>query len=181
MWQRHVASIYEWGSRHPLSQRGRLGQGGTLGTMGTDPERVVYLNTNASSELLFLWNESEVPILQQYQLTIAGFKNVRKFVSLDDTKVAVRAAVAADLTLDPTARAGDRLIIATIVAAWEIAKEQLGREIQLRAEAKTLNIARPMGNSERTGMKRVLEEQYGKIGCQRDSECRVPQLQTRRS
>ena len=138
-------------------------QGGSLGTMGSEPERVAYLNVNASSELLFLWNESEVPILQQYQMTVAGFKNIRKFVSLDDTKVAVRAAVSADLTLDPTARAGDRLIIATIVAAWEIAKEQLGREIQLRAEAKTLNIARPMGNSERTGMKRVLEEQYGKL------------------
>ena len=51
--------------------------------------------------------------------------------------------------------------MALLVSAWEIAKEQITRETQVRAEARALHLPRPTTHNERTAMRRAVEAGAG--------------------
>ena len=88
---------------------------------------------------------------------------MRLMTGLDETRGGVRTALNAELRLDPATTVNYRLVMATLVSAWEVCTEQLHREVQLRAEAKALNIQRPLGKTERIQMKRLVEVVSGKM------------------
>lgn len=117
-------------------------------------------------DLTYIWSQSNVPLTLQYQLGQASFDTLRKFSSLEDDRAKVRAAVALDFGLDtnaaPPAGPAARVTLAAIVSAWEVAREQLTREVQLRAESKALNLRRPVGATDRVAMRRALEARHGK-------------------
>ena len=103
--------------------------------MDGDQGKLKFIHENVESDLSFLWAESEIDLDLQFRLGTAGFKTLRKFVGMEDSKPAVRAALIADFALDPLV-AGNRLILAATVSAWEMATQLLSKEMELRAEAK---------------------------------------------
>ncbi|CAK9076007.1 unnamed protein product [Durusdinium trenchii] len=60
---------------------------------------------------------------------------------------------------------------AAVVSSWEIAKEFLAKEVELRAEAKVLGQPRILQIHERQAMLKAVEAVYGTLG---DSECPAP-------
>jgi hypothetical protein len=97
-----------------------------------------WLAEHVDSDLLFLWNEAQVTLDLQHRMGQAGLLNVRKFSSIEDARATVRAAFAADYGLDVAAQAphgaAARMDLAALVCAWEVSKEQVSKETQMRAE-----------------------------------------------
>ena len=129
----------------------------------TDAEKRTWLATNVESDLTFLWSEAEIDLDVQYRLGAASYTTVRRFVNFADDKPAVRVGLIADFALDPAAAAGNRAILATVLSAWDLAKEQLSREQVMRAEARASRMPRPMSNQEQVSMRRVVERRFGPI------------------
>ena len=126
-----------------------------------------WLAAHVDSDLLFLWNEAQVSLDLQHRLGQSGMLNVRKFSSIDDSRATVRAAFALDFGLDVAAVApagpAARMDLAALVCAWEVSKEQVSKETQMRAEAKSLRIQRPISLQEQVSMKRAVEVVTGAI------------------
>jgi hypothetical protein len=136
---------------------------GAAAAAPTQEEMAKYVAENTDSDLAFIFADSEVGILYQYKIVVAGFRTLKRFSALEESRAALRAALLADFGLDPASSLEARLNVTLIVNAWEAAREQVTREIQMRAEAKALQQPRPVGHTERTAMRRVVEARYGKI------------------
>ena len=125
------------------------------------------ITEKASADLAFTLAESGVLVKHQFGLIELGFNNLRKFSGLEDDRIRVRAALAKDLGLDVEAGAPAgpeaRLALASLVTAWEVAKERVGRESQLRTEAKVNGVPRMLDILDRTAMKRAVEGRWGPI------------------
>ena len=125
-----------------------------------------YLKANVSSELAYLWDDQEVPLTLQFEVGQL-YKSVKLFASMADTRAEVRG-MASDFSLDtasaiPAVRSDARSQMAMLVACWESAREFTSKEATLRAEAKVLQVTRPVGQLERTAMKKAVEAIYGKM------------------
>jgi hypothetical protein len=125
------------------------------------------ITAKATADFLFILVDSEVALDQQYDLIMNGYSTIKKFAGLEDDRTKVRAALALDLTLDPTAVGlpgkEARLALSSLVTAWEAAKERLGKESQLRTEAKASGFTRQVDILERTSMKKAVEALWGPI------------------
>ena len=130
----------------------------------TDEARRTYLQKEADSDLTFLFQEAGVPLNIQVQLVAAGYRNVMRFTGIADSRADLREALKSDLGVDPAANgAADRAVAAAVVSSWEAAQEYRKRDLQLRAEAKNLNIPRATTAQERTTMRRAVESAYGTL------------------
>lgn len=133
----------------------------------TDAEMMEYLRENAEADVMYIWTEAGVSLVMQYRLALGSYNTLRRFVAIEDTKPRVRASVTADYGINPAAvgAAGiaARLALASIVSAWDISKQQMDKEVELRSEAKALRLNRPISHSEKQGMKRAFENVYGKL------------------
>jgi hypothetical protein len=70
----------------------------------TPAEQRTLIKNEVESDLAFLWEDSGIELGEQVKLAQAGYKKLRTFVGLADTKADVRAALAvAPFDLDPTA------------------------------------------------------------------------------
>ncbi len=101
----------------------------------TDAVMMTEIAEKGSADLLFTLTESGVELKHQWRLSSLGYNNLKKFNGLDDTRVAVRASLAVDLELDPTA-AGvpgqeSRLALASLITAGEATKDRLNKESSL--------------------------------------------------
>lgn len=122
------------------------------------------LRLDADADLTFLWAEAEVPLDLQYALAKAGYRNLQKFTGIADDRSGVREALKQDFEVDPAVGGpAARVSAAAVIAAWESAKEFRSKEVQLRAEAKSLMVTRPATVQERTGMRRVVEKAHGSM------------------
>jgi hypothetical protein len=130
--------------------------------MASDEAMKIFLKENVSSDLLYVFTDSAVPLKQQFDLGQKGFTTLRLFSGMDDNRAGIRLALESEVGLN-VATAGHRLIISTIVSAWEVSREQLTKEVQLRAEAKALNVQRPIGVLERASMKKLVMDKIGKF------------------
>ena len=134
---------------------------------GADEDDMRNFLKKVEADLLWIWQQNEVPIKVQHQLATLGYITVRKFSGIDDSRQAVRTAMQTDLKLNPAADPPDgpqnRVALAAIVSAWETSREQITREVQVRAESKALNIQRPVGTMDRQIMRRALENRHGKM------------------
>ena len=134
---------------------------------GVSDDEMREMLKKAEADLLWVWQQNEIDLETQYKLAVLGYVTVRKFSGIDDTRQAVRAAMQTDLQIDPTAAAPlgpkNRVTLASIVSAWETSREQITREVQVRAESKALNIQRPLLTTDRQIMRRALESRHGKL------------------
>lgn len=133
----------------------------------TDEIMLEVLEREGASDLLFTLTEASVALPQQWRLVSLGYSNLKKFSGIEDTRALVRAAMVLDLELDPTlvGLPGQeaRLALSSLVIAWESAKERLGKETQLRTEAKVLGVPRQVDIVDRTAMKKAVELVQGKM------------------
>ena len=125
-----------------------------------------FVQTNMDSDLQFILGEAGVSL--EHQVGIARhYGNLRKFSALGDDRPAIRTACAQDFAI-PQDTPEHRSQIASIVAAWETAKEYLAKEVELKAEAKVLGQPRVLQIHERQAMLRAVEAIHGVLG---DQEC----------
>ena len=118
------------------------------------------------SDLQFILGEAGVSL--EHQVGIARhYGNLRKFSALGDDRAAIRTACVQDFAI-PQDTPERRSQIASIVAAWETAKEYLSKEVELKAEAKVLGQPRVLQIHERQAMLRAVEAIHGTLG---DQEC----------
>lgn len=126
-----------------------------------------YLNDHVDADLMFIWAESGMNLQTQHDLAVALYRTVRKFAGIEDDRVKVRAAMAADLGLDVNAIAPqgalNRQELAAIVSAWEMATETISKELQIRAESRAHHLTRPISSQEKSAMKRAAELLLGHI------------------
>ena len=87
---------------------------------------------------------------------------LRRFQAIADDRAGSRAAASTDFGIPADTPAG-RQQTASIVAAWELAKEISSKEIELRAEARALNQPRILQTQERQAMMRAVSTAYGKL------------------
>ena len=134
---------------------------------GQEAQDRALIKDRCSSDLSFLWIDSAVSLRVQAQLVGLGYVSVKLFTGLADSKTEVRAALLADLQLDPGAQppAGPaaRVQVAAVLSAWSSAAEMVTRESQLRAEAKTLGVTRSITVPEQRAMKRIFESAHGPL------------------
>ena len=124
------------------------------------------MKASVSSELTYLLDDQTVPLSLQYEVGLL-YKNVKLFASMAASRAEVRS-MALDFKLDltstvPAVKSEARSQMAMLVACWENAREFISKEAALRAEAKVLQIARPVGHLERTAMRKAVESINGKM------------------
>lgn len=129
--------------------------------MATAEEKRSQVEANCEADLVFLWEDAGLGIDHQHALTTAGYGTMRRFVGLGETKAAVRAALVAELGIDPVTAEG-RLALSILVGVWGSAGKTHDKEETLRAEAKVMGITKPVTSIERIAMRKILEGKYGK-------------------
>ncbi len=132
----------------------------------TDGERLMMIK-EMDADLVYVLADAHVAIVEQSMISNRGYKNLKVFLGLADTKPDLRAALRVDFGLDPAAAAPDgprnRSQVACILSAWESARDMATRDSQLRAEAKANGVRRLPTFTERAAMKRVVENTYGPL------------------
>jgi hypothetical protein len=126
-------------------------------------EMAGYITKQCDADLAFIFSESGLALEWQYRIVAAGFTTARRFAGFEETRAAVRDALRTTLQLDPAAGIEQRLQAAMAVDAWETARETHRRITELKAEARVTGQVRPVAHSERTAMRRVVEQTHGKL------------------
>ena len=91
------------------------------------------------------------------------YGSLRKFNAIGDDRPQIRTACLQDFAI-PQDTPENRAEVASIVAAWETAKEFVAKEIELRAEAKVLGQPKFLQSHERQSMIRAVERIHGCLG-----------------
>ena len=125
-----------------------------------------YVKDHMDSDLQFILGDSGVSL--ENQVSIARhYGSLRKFNALGDDRASIRTACLQDFAIvadNPDSRSQ----IASIVTAWETAKEYLSKELELKAEAKVLGQPKVLQIHERRAMLRAVEAIHGTLS---ESEC----------
>ena len=127
-----------------------------------DAARRLFLHREVDSDLVYIWEDAGVSLAHQHDLGQA-YRTVRKFAALADSKAEARAAFSADLGLDVAGGAVPRAALAGLVTAWQIASETNEKDMQNRAEAKNLGIARPLTFTDRNALYNAYERVHGRL------------------
>ena len=86
----------------------------------------------------------------------------RRFQAVADSRSEARSAAKDDFGVDNTTAAG-RAQAASVVAAWELAKEYTEKKTELKAESKILGRRRVLPVQERQAMVKAVVDTYGKL------------------
>lgn len=127
-----------------------------------DADRRDYVVQHGESDLVYLLEDARLPIGLQYAIIQAGYSSIRTFIGIDDGRPEVRTAFTQLLGLNPGVPA-ERLQLALLLSVWETATLFHTKESQLRAEAKVMGITRPASTQERSAMRRMVEQRYGRL------------------
>ena len=134
--------------------------------MATDDAKRLYLRESVEAQLTFIWDEHEVTLEVQYNVGLV-YKTLRLFSTIADDRTSMRDAMKTDFGLDPTAGgiAGphNRAMAGAMIASWEVARDLLSREAQMRVEAKAHDIPRKLQANEKLAMRRIAERTAGEI------------------
>ena len=125
-----------------------------------------YVRDNMDADLQFILGESGVELENQAAIA-RHYGSLRKFSALGDDRAAIRTACLQDFAI-PADTPHARAQTASVVAAWETAKEYMAKEIELKAEAKILGQPRVLQIHERQAMIRAVELVHGSLN---DAEC----------
>jgi hypothetical protein len=116
---------------------------------------------DCKAEMVFLWEDASLDIDHQHALSATGVGTVRRFVGLGENQAAGRAALEAELGLDPATAEG-RLAHSALMGVWGAAGRWQEKEESPRAEAKVRGITGPETGIEHIKMRKVTEARYGK-------------------
>lgn len=127
-----------------------------------DDARRAYLAEHVSSDLQYIWQETDVSLETQYTLA-QHYKTMKIFSSMCDTKADVRAALTTDFRIDPAANPATRADVAKVLTAWELSRAMTTKEQELQAETKVLGMPRVLQHTERQAMVKAVEGSLGKL------------------
>ena len=134
-----------------------------------DPAENVQLEMVAS-DLQFLWSEFEVPAKVQAALGTAGYRAVATFGVLGDDRAGVRAALAADFSLDPALAglSGPQAILARVtqtkvLAAWLAASVRATEETKQAADHRALRLPMVLPRSSLVSLRARYEVDFGRV------------------
>ena len=99
--------------------------------MGTPEERLDYVEQNASTDLKFIMADAEIDEKVQYDLVNAGYKTLRRFVGMEDTRAGVRQFLRDSLGLDGGADLANNVKVATVIDAGEASTVWAKRQNEL--------------------------------------------------
>ena len=119
-----------------------------------------FLQKHVTSDLQYIWDDSEVGLGLQYRLA-QHYKSLRVFISIAESTADVRAALRTDFQLDPATGAADRAEVARLVSAWTAGRQLYEKETELHAESKVLGMLRNLQHSERLAMLKAVERTLG--------------------
>ena len=125
-----------------------------------------FVRDHMDADLQFILGESGVSLENQVAIS-RHYGSLRKFSALGDDRAAIRTCCIQDFAI-PNDNPASRAQTASVVAAWETAKEYMAKEIELKAEAKVLGQPRVLQIHERQAMIRAVENLHGHLN---DSEC----------
>eukprot|EP00439_Symbiodinium_sp_Y106_P044066 s7543_g5.t1 len=108
-------------------------------------------------DLRFQLEQADVPAVLQARLGELGVRNVALFSGLDETRDSVRAALMAELPLDPSAGVTERLNMARLLAAWEASRLHLQVSEKNKAEARLGTQQRLVQPNEHHAMRLAVE------------------------
>jgi hypothetical protein len=94
---------------------------------------------------------------------------MRRFIGIGETRLEFKTAIVIELTLDIATSAADRLTAAVLLSCWEVARETVSKEIQIRAESKALRQPRLISITEKQAMRKIVETKFGKL-----ANCEIP-------
>ena len=114
-------------------------------------------------DLRFQLEQADVPAVLQARLGELGVRNVALFSGLDETRDSVRAALTAELPLDPSAGVTERLNMARLLAAWEASRLHLQVSEKNKAEARLGTQQRLVQPNEHHAMRLAVEVALGKL------------------
>ena len=115
----------------------------------------------ADSDLQYILQEAGASLATMYRVTSVHTTR-RRFQAVADSRSEARASAKDDFSIDITTPAG-RAQAASIVAAWELAKEYTEKETELKAESKILGRRRVLPAQERQAMVKAVVDTYGKL------------------
>ena len=127
----------------------------------TEQERKVFLSSNCDPNLAFIFAEVELPLEWQYKLVQAGYKNISRFIGLEESRAGVKEVLKSDFSLDPSSSTENRLTAAIIVSAWESAKDQASVDHATRATANVNHLPRPISVGDKAAMRKAAEKIHG--------------------
>ena len=87
----------------------------------TDDVMMELVSREGNADFLFTLTESSVALPQQWRLISLGYRSIRRFSGIEDSRAAVRAALVTDLGLDPTAagQPGQNSVACTVLTLAE--------------------------------------------------------------
>lgn len=115
------------------------------------------------SELKFHMDEAKVPGDVQLLAYKCGYDSMRIFAGLDDTKEAVRKALAAELPLDYTASPEKRRNMALLLSVWDTCRLQLAVQEKHKSEAKLGTHTRLIQTTEHASLRAAVEALHGEL------------------
>ena len=126
-----------------------------------------FVRDNVDADMQFILGESGVSLENQVAIG-RHYGTLRKFSALGDDRASIRTSSCLQDFAIPGDTPASRAQTASVVAAWETAKEYMAKEIELKAEAKVLGQPRVLQIHERQAMLRAVEAVHGQLN---DSEC----------
>jgi hypothetical protein len=125
-----------------------------------------FVRDHMDADMQFILGESGVSLENQVAIC-RHYGSLRKFTALGDDRAAIRTGCLQDFAI-PNDTPEARAQTASVVAAWETAREYMAKEVELKAEAKVLGQPRILQIHERQAMIRAVENIHGQLN---DSEC----------
>ena len=129
---------------------------------------MAFINLYCEDALSFIWNDGDADVESQFAMVWAGYRTVRKFVSLEDSKALVRKACKDDIGITDPSQVG------AMVACWDTAQRADENEKSQKLLAANTNAPRPMPMNEFTLMKKALERALGVPEDQSLSDSQIP-------
>lgn len=119
-----------------------------------------YIQKNVTSDLQYIWDDSEVSLDLQYRFA-QHYRSLRVFIALGETTADVRTALRNDFQVNPNSGAEQRAETAKVVSAWTAGRQLYEKETELHAESKVLGMPRNLQHSERQAMLKAVEAALG--------------------
>ena len=123
---------------------------------------------SAPTDLVWLFGDCDVDVHVQGVLFHSGFDKVRRFIGMGETRAEVKAALSEHLGMNAADSLAMRVQVASILSAWDAAREHVHKESAAKMDAKTSGVARPVTQTEHQSMRSAYEAQWGKL---RNDEC----------
>jgi len=114
-------------------------------------------------DLSYLWDELEVPVEIQANLSEREVRKLGVFAKVEPTEDAFREWLKADLGLNPAASVGERITVAKLAEAWEAARQRAVTTRKVEAEARVTGQSREMLKGVHLSLRRACARVHGQV------------------